>query len=121
MRRKRKNCPTPVKANEYVNTHFGWLLPDGKLYPCGYGDHERLAYKLGFDHGGELERVGKAIRLCNDYKRTHKVSYFFSKERLKWDDLTQAQCDTIFDFAVALDVELFRVAGTLDCPKPSQN
>ena len=115
---RRKNVA--VKASEFASTHYGWLMPDGKLYACGYSDHDWLARRLGYGHGSDLERQARAIKLVNNRKAAHRYSFFFSHERIKWDDLTQAQRDTIFDYSVAVNASLYAVAGCLGCPESQE-
>jgi hypothetical protein len=42
---------------ELLATH-GWLAPDGRLYACGYTDHDALCRLLGFEHESEIENAG---------------------------------------------------------------
>lgn len=113
-KRKRKNCPEPAK--DLSKVFYGWLMPNGKLYACEYGDHEKLAYLLGYNSGAELEDRSKGLKLFNKYMREDNSWFISEWARLKWESISQAQRDIIFDYAVAHDIELFEVAPTLDLP-----
>lgn len=49
-----KSCPPP---DTKLEARDGWILPDGKFYPCGYMEHIWLADKLGKSEP-EAEKLG---------------------------------------------------------------
>lgn len=77
----------------------GWLSPDGKLYPCEYHEHERLALQLGLDYS-LLHGVRGWVHLNEGLWRDPNMH-----SRLRNDgdgeppsELSQAQIDAIFDW-----------------------
>ena len=79
--------PDPTHTSPY-----GWLLPDGKLYPCEYWEHDWLVSALG-KTVHEAERDGW-VRL--GYSKAMDLPVIGSHE-----ELTQAQIDSLWDWCEA--------------------
>lgn len=79
--------PPPPEPERAITTDTGWLSPDGKFYPCEYGQHDVWAFRLGFEEY-RLERLGW-VKL-----QSGKVLWNFTGRF----EPTQPQIDAVFDF-----------------------
>lgn len=86
--RELSNRSTP-DPDYKLNAEDGWVLPDGKFYPCGYMEHIWLAGRLGKEER-EAEKAGWI-----------KISHGLSGElyiHKHVDSPTQKQINTVFDW-----------------------
>lgn len=76
-----------------ITSSTGWLTPDGKFYPCRYGEHAWLADALGF-HQDDRSRVRCAHHMGEQW--------FFCDDDL----ITQKQKDLIAEFCITKKIKL---------------
>lgn len=82
--RLRGRYPEPSPITDYVGIANAWLLPDGRLYSCGYHGHLQLT-----------ERICKSVWLPNLENDWVKLS------DNEWQGpyiITQKQLDVIWDW-----------------------
>lgn len=77
----------PQKSYPSIVRDTGWLSPEGKFYPCAYGEHAEIAFHLGMPER-QLEGLG--------WIKVQEKKFF-------WDFFghakpTQAQINGIFDY-----------------------
>jgi hypothetical protein len=75
----------PTEDRELLASH-GWLSPDGRLYACGYKDHDTLCRMLGYEHEAAIESAG--------YCKLSNLEWLVSP-RFCARELTEAQWETI--------------------------
>lgn len=80
--------PTPPRPERSITTDTGWLAPDGKYYPCDYGQHDVWAYRLGFEEERQLEKLG--------WVKVQRGSFY--RNLLGRGEPTQRQVDMVFDY-----------------------
>ena len=87
----------PIKAS--LVSSAGWLAPDGKFFPCNYGQHDGLAFVIAINYynslGGvrKLEEMGWVLVMDEGYVVT------VSRGRDTEFQMTQKQLDTLFDLS----------------------
>jgi hypothetical protein len=94
--------PAPKPDHTY-QARTGWLLPDGRYYPCEWFEHEWAANILGVNGSSGAEKAGwvKITHAMDNEDELHVL--FFGNE------LTQAQIDGLWEWGKANDrVELVR-------------
>lgn len=96
--------PTPPPDTK-LEHEDGWVLPDGKFYPCGYMEHIWLAEKLGKPER-EAEKAGW-VKISHGLDGT---LYIHRGER----DVTQKQINTVFDWCTKHRKPLPHWAGGKD-------
>jgi hypothetical protein len=77
----------PPEAFNEITQDNGWLSPEGKFYPCSYGQHVEIAIRLGFD-SIQIEKLG--------YLKVQNSQVFLST--LYNNEPSQSQRDIIFDY-----------------------
>lgn len=88
---KDEKKPVKRKLPEYgreISGPNGWLLPDGKFYPCGFQGHIETAYRLGYEER-EAEKLGW-IKISSQVIQASEI------------DPSQKQIDLIFDYCQKL-------------------
>lgn len=75
----------------------GWLSPEGKFYPCQYGQHAELASIIGAHLFGEL--FGTYDLLRRGWAHIYDNGIIPAKQFGVDLQLTQAQLDTLFDLS----------------------
>jgi hypothetical protein len=103
------NPPMPQanpKTGDIKKEDNGWILPDGKFYPCGFMGHGQLACDLGIDSADRgAEDLGWVRCGLSEMDGTRNV-------RIKRDkEPTQAQINKVADYCEAHDMELPEWAG----------
>lgn len=58
--------PVPPDPQSSITTDTGWLSPEGKFYPCEYGDHARTLWSLDLCDGPHLHGIDRDgwVKLC---------------------------------------------------------
>ena len=87
-REAKREKPKPPKARHIIDNDHGWLSPNGKFYPCGYGEHILLADHLGFEER-ELEK--------KQWMKLQRGDCFLPEN----EKPSQKQRDMIFDWFTA--------------------
>lgn len=84
--------PEPERS---ITQDDGWLAPDGKFYPCAYGEHNELAWRLDM-YSREMEQLG--------WIKVQEGKFFWDYTRPF--SPTQPQIDAVFDFCHAHGVRV---------------
>lgn len=95
--------PSPPKPKRSITTATGWLSPGGKFYPCAYGCHHEVAFRLGYREP-MLEKLGW-VKLQNGNFFWDFTTHF---------EPTQRQIDLVFDYCRENHLPLPRVFGGKD-------
>jgi hypothetical protein len=84
---------SPLPQDELKGAEYGLITPDGEFYSCGYAGHYALAF--GLTQSGKLN-----INETHGHYGAVHVSGFEFDNIYKGYRVTQAQLDTMFDYAM---------------------
>jgi hypothetical protein len=88
--------PPPPDPQSAITQDEGWLSPEGKFYPCAYGEHINLATRLGLN-SIQMEKTG--------WLKVQQGKVFFS-DLFGQTEPTQSQRDKVFDYYMKQGQEL---------------
>jgi len=92
-----KSEPPPVEPQDQITSDNGWLDPEGRFYPCQYGEHVHTLMALEVqeeeaDRRGWIKIATSMTPECSDLPGRN-ISIFSRR----FSRPTQAQMDRVFD------------------------
>ena len=128
------NKKKPIKESEYAGVTNAWLAPDGKLYSCGYQNHNNWAMEYIQDNlckGDFIKAMDKIDEFCDytlssyPYQALHNLGWFrildwgsstgvglFAEQRNPI--LTSEQKDTLMFWCSANDMDYDEFVNNLN-------